>query len=64
MLNMSLLSTPLLLMLLFIQVGSCDFGLNAVAFATTVAHGKDSIQCNFDQQRMRQHLRKRLSKKR
>ena len=57
-------ATSLYLMILFVQVGSCDCGLFAVAFATAVAHGKDPLQCTFDQSHMRQHLHKCLSRKR
>ncbi len=51
----------LLLLLRDVQVGNCDCGLFAIAFATAVAYGKDPSQCNFDQAKMREHLYKCFS---
>ena len=38
------------------QSGSCDCRLLAIAFATTIAHGNDPVQCNYNQAEMRGHL--------
>ncbi len=41
---------------LFLQSGSYDCGLFAIAFATEVAHSKDPGACRFEQCKMRKHL--------
>lgn len=41
---------------LYMQNGSSDCGLYAIAFATAIAFGDDPGLCLFDQEKMRQHL--------
>ena len=38
------------------QEGTYDYGLFAVAYATSAAHGQDPAKCTYDQKQMRQHL--------
>lgn len=44
------------------QLGGCDCGLFAIAFATTLATGNQPEQCFFDQAAMRRHLYECLTK--
>ena len=38
------------------QAGTCDCGLYAIAYATTIANGDDPCHIVYDQSKMRRHL--------